>query len=163
VASGAGVDRTVDANAIPLIAIDRVEILAGDGSALYGSGAAAGVVNLVTRSEFRGAEASLYTATTSRGDGITYDLSAIAGHRTDGGLARAMIAAEVQRQHPVMASDRAFSRSLERYDFPTQMAVPGGSGITPGGRFDAWNLAPNGAPVTCGAGVRYCTSDGAGG
>lgn len=49
---------------IPMIAVDRVEILKDGASALYGSDAVAGVVNFVTRDDFVGLEANL-TATTN--------------------------------------------------------------------------------------------------
>ncbi len=46
----------VDINGLPMIAVDRVEILADGGSALYGSDAIAGVVNYVLRTDFEGVE-----------------------------------------------------------------------------------------------------------
>ncbi len=48
--------RVVDVSVIPLSAIERVEVVTGGRSAVYGSDAVAGVVNLVTRREFTGAE-----------------------------------------------------------------------------------------------------------
>jgi iron complex outermembrane recepter protein len=48
--------RVVDVSAIPLALIDRIEIVTGGRSAIYGSDAVAGVVNLVTRRDFDGAE-----------------------------------------------------------------------------------------------------------
>lgn len=49
----------VDINAIPLAAIERVEVLKDGASAIYGSDAVAGVVNLVLREDFEGAEVSV--------------------------------------------------------------------------------------------------------
>jgi iron complex outermembrane recepter protein len=51
--------RVVDISSIPLSAVDRVEVVTGGRSAVYGSDAVAGVVNLVTRRDFRGAETQL--------------------------------------------------------------------------------------------------------
>jgi len=48
--------RVVDVSAIPLSAIERVEIVTGGRSAIYGSDAVAGVVNIITRRDFSGAE-----------------------------------------------------------------------------------------------------------
>ncbi|MEO5689899.1 MAG: TonB-dependent receptor [Burkholderiaceae bacterium] len=45
-------------DAIPLSAIDRVEVLKVGGSAIYGSDAIAGVINIITRSSYEGIEAS---------------------------------------------------------------------------------------------------------
>ncbi len=46
----------VNTNAIPTIALERVELLKDGASATYGSDAVAGVVNFITRSDFRGIE-----------------------------------------------------------------------------------------------------------
>ena len=50
--------RFVDVNAIPAIAIGKVEVLKEGASAIYGSDAVAGVANFVTRDDVRGAEFS---------------------------------------------------------------------------------------------------------
>jgi len=44
-------------DALPLDAIDRIEVLRNGGSAIYGSDAVAGVINIITRSDFRGVQA----------------------------------------------------------------------------------------------------------
>jgi iron complex outermembrane receptor protein len=44
----------VDLNAIPAVAIDRIEVLRDGASAIYGTDAIAGVVNIITRSEYQG-------------------------------------------------------------------------------------------------------------
>src|SRR5260370_1535016 len=46
----------VDVNAIPLAAIDRIEILKDGGSATYGDDAIAGVVNIITKVDYNGAD-----------------------------------------------------------------------------------------------------------
>ena len=57
----------VDLHAIPLAAIERVEILKDGASALYGSDAIAGVINFVTRSDFQSGELTLNAGTTQGG------------------------------------------------------------------------------------------------
>jgi outer membrane receptor protein involved in Fe transport len=114
---GTGADNTVDLNTIPLAVIDRVEILKDAGSAVYGSDAIGGVVNIITRTNFHGTEASLYTAQTERKDGFTYDASFITGHRTEGGRGNIIFSAGIQRQDPVFAGDRAFSQFDKAFDF----------------------------------------------
>lgn len=49
-------DTFVDLNAIPSSAVERIEILKDGASAIYGSDAIAGVVNVILRSDYRGAE-----------------------------------------------------------------------------------------------------------
>ena len=46
----------VDINSIPLAAVDRIEILKDGGSATYGSDAVAGVVNVITKDTYNGAD-----------------------------------------------------------------------------------------------------------
>lgn len=48
-----------DLNSIPLGAVERIEILSDGASAIYGSDAIGGVVNVITRRDFNGAELSI--------------------------------------------------------------------------------------------------------
>jgi iron complex outermembrane recepter protein len=64
-ASASGGESVVDANQIPLAALERIEIVADGASAVYGSDAVAGVVNYVLRKDYEGIEANLrYTTQT---------------------------------------------------------------------------------------------------
>jgi iron complex outermembrane receptor protein len=57
---GAGINQTApDAGVIPTSALERVEVMADGGSAIYGSDAVAGVINFVPRKNFDGAETKL--------------------------------------------------------------------------------------------------------
>ena len=58
----------VDINAIPLIMIDRLEVLQGGAAALYGSDAIAGVANFIMRNRFEGIELRAGSNFTTRGD-----------------------------------------------------------------------------------------------
>ena len=106
VPDGTGV---VDVSMIPLVAVERVEILAPGGSAVYGSGAIGGVVNIITRSEFEGVATTLYAGDSQRGDGVTYDASFIVGHHTEDKRGSILLSAGLQHQDPVFANDRSFS------------------------------------------------------
>lgn len=57
-----------DLNTIPLSAIERVEVLKDGASAIYGADAIGGVINFITRRDFRGAEVSVGYGRSSRGD-----------------------------------------------------------------------------------------------
>jgi iron complex outermembrane receptor protein len=58
----------VDLNSIPVSAIERIEILKAGASAIYGSDAIAGVVNIILRKDFKGVEGSLGYGQSSRHD-----------------------------------------------------------------------------------------------
>lgn len=49
-------DTFVNLNALPLVAVERIEVLKDGASAVYGSDAVAGVVNIITRQNFEGLE-----------------------------------------------------------------------------------------------------------
>ncbi|HEX7914406.1 TonB-dependent receptor plug domain-containing protein [Rudaea sp.] len=55
----------VNIDAIPAAAIERVEVLTDGASAVYGTDAVAGVINVITKSEYRGLEASVNTNSSS--------------------------------------------------------------------------------------------------
>ncbi len=59
--SASGVSGSADLNTIPTSIIDRVEVLEDGASAIYGSDAIAGVVNIITKKKFDGVEANYYT------------------------------------------------------------------------------------------------------
>src|SRR5687768_7348087 len=52
-------DSFVDLNSIPIAAIERIEVLKDGASAIYGSDAIAGVVNVILRKDYTGLEATL--------------------------------------------------------------------------------------------------------
>ena len=75
----------VDINSIPVAAIERVEVLKDGASAVYGSDAVAGVVNIVLRKDFEGFEFSAGYGDTSEGDNQETTFSAIWGTGSDDG------------------------------------------------------------------------------
>ncbi len=99
----------VDINAIPTTMIERLEILQDGGSAIYGSDAIAGVVNIIMRTEFEGFE--LYGDIQAlEGAGSTYDstISGIWGWASDSGSTNLVMSAEYFEKDPVAVSDAAF-------------------------------------------------------
>jgi iron complex outermembrane recepter protein len=58
----------VDLNSIPIAAIDRIEILKDGASAIYGDDAVAGVVNIIMKNEYNGADIYNYYSISQRGD-----------------------------------------------------------------------------------------------
>lgn len=76
--------RAVDVSSIPLNMIERVEVVTGGRSAVYGSDAVAGVVNIVLRSEFDGAETQVSYASGAEG-GARLNLSQTFGREFESG------------------------------------------------------------------------------
>jgi iron complex outermembrane recepter protein len=69
----------VDVSAIPIDAIDTVEVLKDNASAIYGSDAIAGVVNFRLKKSYTGANITAEAGTTQHGDGTTEHIAGIAG------------------------------------------------------------------------------------
>jgi iron complex outermembrane receptor protein len=104
----AGMDSTVDLNSIPTSAVERIEVLKDGASAVYGSDAIAGVVNIITRKDFQGVEVSLYGGeNASERDGRQYTADITLGVTSDkGGILFNM---SHVTQQPVWAGDRDIS------------------------------------------------------
>ncbi len=73
--------EAVDLNLIPQIAIERIEVLKDGASALYGSDALGGVINIVTKKNFTGTEASTKFSGAEKPGGSTYDVSLLDGRQ----------------------------------------------------------------------------------
>lgn len=101
------INGAVDLSAIPLALVDRVEVLLDGASAIYGSDAIAGVINIITRRNYNGGEFGAYYGQTSHSDGArrAYDLNW--GHTGEGWSVSGGV--EYSKDDPVFARDRAIS------------------------------------------------------
>ncbi|HET7845348.1 MAG TPA: TonB-dependent receptor, partial [Xanthomonadales bacterium] len=143
-----GLGGEVDLNTIPISIIERVEVLKDGASAIYGSDAIAGVVNITTRSTYDGAEASAYLGENEEGDGRTELYDFTIGSSTD--RASVVMNASYAKQEPIFAGDREISRN-PLFGFGANNVNVGASSTTPFGRFGfgpGGNRLPNGAPGT---------------
>jgi iron complex outermembrane receptor protein len=105
---GGGLGSSVDLNTIPLTIIERVEVLKDGASAVYGSDAIAGVINIITRRDFDGAQANATIGEFDEGDGRQelYDFSL----GSSGSKASAFFNVTYYKQEAVFAGDRDISR-----------------------------------------------------
>jgi len=122
----------VDINVIPSQLIERIEIVTGGASTVYGSDAMAGVVNFIVRDEFEGLEFTGQYDTFQEGDGAVVDGSMIFGFGTERGHLTGFLNA--QERDPVLAGDRAFTDETLRENFGTGELEPVGSSTNPAGR-----------------------------
>ena len=132
----------VDINAIPLAAIERVEVLKDGASALYGSDAIAGVVNIILRESYNGV-----TLTGSFGDSTADEdasetrLSLMLGASGDAG--RGLVVIDYYKRNALAYSDREVSETLDhRSQGGTDMRSAGGypgTFLTPDG---VWHIDP---------------------
>lgn len=102
---GAGVDL----NTIPLAAVERIEVLSDGASAIYGSDAIGGVINVILRKDFNGVEVSAGLGTPTNRGGDTEDASIVAG--ISNGNARLLFGASYSMKEPIYLRDRSYTRS----------------------------------------------------
>ena len=128
VPGGIGADDTVDLNSIPTAVVERIEILKDGASAVYGSDAIGGVVNLITRKDYSGTDASAYSGMSQHGDGFTYDLNATTGTTSE--RSSILFSAGYYRAYPIWGGDRKWADPDLYYDFPSrQISTTGVTGV----------------------------------
>jgi iron complex outermembrane receptor protein len=74
-----GQRQFVDIDSLPMAIVDRVEVLKDGASAIYGSDAIAGVVNVILKKTFTGVDVSATAGSTDRGDGLSQRFAATYG------------------------------------------------------------------------------------
>lgn len=130
-ASASGVPGSTDLNSIPEGAIERVEVLQDGASAIYGSDAIAGVVNIITKRSQEGFNGSAQLGGYEQGDGFTQNYQLSWGNGGDGPL-QIVVGGSYVKQDPVRAGERDLSRFPEPYTNACQATC---SSFTPNGRY----------------------------
>ena len=142
----------VDLNSIPFSAIERVEVLRDGASAVYGTDAVGGVINFITRTDFRGAEISVMYGRPQ--DDIGGKESGVTMAYGVGDLARdkwnLLVTGHFQYNERVRAIDQKLyerARSIGGATFPTSFrAFPGrlmDFGFSPGAYAGTLTTDPN--------------------
>ena len=103
-----------DLNGLPLLAIDRIESLTGTAGGIYGPGATGGVVNVVLKRDYRGAEVSATFGMTGRGDGARRRVDARIGFTPDDGATDVMINVSRTESDGLRAGDRDYEARARR-------------------------------------------------
>jgi iron complex outermembrane receptor protein len=131
-ASASGVPGSVDLNTIPQSMIERVEVLQDGASAIYGSDAISGVVNIITKQHQRGLNLSAQYGQFQQGDGKAQDYEVSWGNG-DGHRLSVVVGGNLVKQGAVSSGDRALSRWPAPYG--SSCADGGCSGVPVMGRF----------------------------
>ncbi len=130
--SASGVPGSVDLNAIPDSMIERVEVLQDGASAIYGSDAIAGVVNIITKKSQDGFNASAQLGGYDDGDGFSQNYQLSWGNGDDGPT-QIVVGGNWVKQDSISSADRAISLFPNPYS--TSCTEGGCSSGTPNGRF----------------------------
>ena len=99
--------ESANINTIPTAAVERIEILADGASAVYGSDAVAGVINIIMKDEYEGLEVKTRYGSRSRDGGEELGVSLLAGASTDRGSFVAGF--EHDSRDPIFDADRSFT------------------------------------------------------
>jgi len=131
----------VDVSTIPLAAVERIEVLPDGASALYGSDAVAGVVNIIMRDDFSGAETQVRhgSAIDGRRDVLASQL--LGKHWSSG---HAMLAYEYTDATPLDAADRPYAANADKTpygggNFDSYYSNPGNI-LNPGSQQPAYGI-----------------------
>ncbi|MGF7148411.1 outer membrane receptor protein involved in Fe transport [Sphingomonas zeicaulis] len=146
VAGGTGANSSPDLNMIPVVALARTDVLKDGASAVYGADAMAGVVNLITRTDFDGIGISGRTGVTERGDGADYVVDLLLGKRgSRGGI---LVAATWQKTDGVNMASRAPCSLAETtpgaLSCVNSASTIGGRAVLPNGQQINFNQVPGG-------------------
>jgi outer membrane receptor protein involved in Fe transport len=107
--SGVQGSQAVDVGTIPSALIQRVEVLTGGASSLYGADAVTGVVNFILKDDFEGMDIDVQTGISGAGDSESYQLSGLFGKNLFDGRANITIGIDYTDRKPIKAGDRNFS------------------------------------------------------
>jgi iron complex outermembrane receptor protein len=119
-----GFQSFVDLNSIPLAAVDRIEILKDGASSIYGSDAIAGVVNVILKKDYTGADINAYYGISSRGDDEVYHVQLSAGisHSFNENSKLSVTAAfDFYDSSPIDAKDRVYSSNVDHSKIGTDV------------------------------------------
>ena len=145
---GTGANSSVDLSLVPVSLISRIEVLKDGASATYGADAVAGVVNLITKTEFEGLEANAKFGITDEGDGEEYLADLVWGANSDRGNVVVGVSYQNNKAAPLADNSRAPCSLAD--DGAGMLACEPGSSSTIGGRatLPAGAMLPDGSILT---------------
>ena len=112
--------NAVDMNTISSGILDNVEIISGGASAVYGSDAVAGVVNLITKKKFEGAQIDAQYGESSRGDAQSKDVNLLLGGKFADGRGSSLVSLSFFDRQAAYKDKRAFFDNTGDTNAPPQ-------------------------------------------
>jgi iron complex outermembrane recepter protein len=122
--SGVAGQQAVDVATIPNALIERVDVLTGGASAVYGADAVTGVVNYVLKKDFTGVALDGQFGISDYGDGQTYRIEGTIGTNFGGGRGNVTLSAGYTKDSEVLFADRPFTADNGRGNNSTTYANP---------------------------------------
>lgn len=134
IASGTGAASSVDLNTIPVSMIQRIEVLKDGASAVYGTDAIAGVVNVILKRDFDGFEMNVQTGMSGQGDADETSIDFTLGNTFDKG--NVVINAQYTSRGEARQVDRASTKCPLREEGDGTAPYCGGSLSSEGGHIN---------------------------
>lgn len=134
--SGVPGSSAVDFNSIPTAFVERVEVITGGASAVYGADAVAGVVNIILKDNFQGMQIEGKAGISDRGDSEQYRVSSTVGGNFDDGRGNVVLSLTYDKEEEVFSRDRKLSAvDIQRNPANGAVTNPAYSSFGPGGFF----------------------------
>lgn len=131
-----GVGSAVDVNNVPQMLIERVEIITGGASAVYGSDALAGVVNFITRDDLDGVMLESRYGITDRGDADYKDINIAFGTDIAGDRGNVTFYAGYFDREPLLAAERSLTSVALQEDGSGSLIEAGSFTVPEGAGFN---------------------------
>jgi outer membrane receptor protein involved in Fe transport len=136
-----GTGGTVDLNTIPSSMIERVEVVTGGASAVYGSDAIAGVVNFIMKDDFEGVQINTGYEISEENDAEYTSVDVTIGGNFDNGRGNVVMNVGYINRGEVFQGDRAFSNTaLGGTQQDAELVPLGSSGVPEGHLFGFANV-----------------------
>jgi iron complex outermembrane recepter protein len=141
-----GVATFTDVNGIPLASIERIEILRGSASAIYGADAVGGVINIILRRDFKGGEVTVFGGMTQRRDGeelranMAYGFGDLASNKFN-----VVAAFDYYKRERIRSVDRTYGKSGDGTLLDPDLGVDTRSLTGNPGTFRTGTVGANGA------------------
>ena len=103
---------TVDTNSVPISLLERVDLVTGGASAVYGADAVAGVVNFVLKRNFSGIEARTLYSVSEKGDAGRYKSDFTMGTNLADGRGNVTLSIGTTRTNPLRLADRDYATTV---------------------------------------------------
>ncbi|MES2262611.1 MAG: TonB-dependent receptor [Pseudomonadota bacterium] len=124
--------NAVDMNTIPSAIISNIDIISGGASAVYGSDAVAGVVNIITKKRFEGVQIDAQYGQTSRADGKSADVNLLLGSKFAEGRGSSLLSLSYFDRQPAYKDSRPFFNGTGDTNAPPQGRYTPSAGNLPG-------------------------------
>jgi outer membrane receptor protein involved in Fe transport len=109
--AGVGGSQAVDIGSIPQQLVERVDVLTGGASAIYGADAVTGVVNFILKDDYEGLNFNVAGGMSGEGDAENYSVSALYGVNFADDRGNLTFSADYTKRQKLLNGDRSWSRN----------------------------------------------------